>query len=450
MFSNLALAAVNTAENVDEWMSGADTGFMLICAALVMLMTPALGFFYGGLGRRKNVVNNLFTSYVCLGIGAVMWFFIGYSLCFGGDGPIIGGFSKMFLNGIDPNTPFAAEGATYSELVWVGFQMTFAMITPALLTGAVAGRMKFKSLFLFLIVWSLVVYYPLAHMVWGGGFMGLGYGNLNSIDFAGGNVVHISSGITALVLCIILGKRKGHAKGSYRVHNVPFVALGAGLLWFGWYGFNAGSAGAANGLASHAFMTTSIAAGAAMLSWMLIDVIKTGKATLVGASTGLVIGLVAITPGAGFVPLWASFIIGFLVSPISFFMISVVKKKLGYDDALDVFGCHGAGGIWGGIATGLFANPEISGMDHGYGLFFGKSVTYTTEEGDIVFNTASQFGAQLASIGITIVWAVVGAIICFGIARLLGSIKATEREQAVGMDVSEHDEDAYPSFNGLD
>ncbi|MDR0919815.1 MAG: ammonium transporter [Oscillospiraceae bacterium] len=431
-------------------MSGADTGFMLICAALVMLMTPALGFFYGGLGRRKNVVNNLFTSYVCLGIGAVMWFIMGYSLCFGGDGKLFGDFSKAFLNGITPNTPFSDEGSTYSELVWVGFQMTFAMITTALLTGAVAGRMKFKSLFIFLIVWSVVVYYPLAHMVWGGGLLGLGFGNLGSIDFAGGNVVHISSGITALVLCIILGKRKGYEKGGYKVHNIPFVALGAGVLWFGWYGFNAGSSGLADGLAAHAFMTTSIAAGAAMLSWMLIDVIKTGKATLVGASTGLVIGLVAITPGAGFVPLWAALIIGILVSPISFFMISVIKKKIGYDDALDVFGCHGAGGIWGGIATGLFANPEISGWEHGYGLFYNKSVEYVGDEGTVTYNAATQFLAQLGSIGFTIMWAVVGAVICYFVCRLLGPIKATEREQAIGMDKSEHDEEAYPSFNGLD
>jgi Amt family ammonium transporter len=410
-----------------------NTAFMIICSALVFLMTPALGFFYGGLGRRKNMANNLFASYFILGVGAVLWCAFGYTLSFsGGEGGVIGNFDKIFLEGIQGEV-WAGD---IPEGVWAAFQMTFAIITPALITGAVAGRMKFKSLVLFIVLWLFAVYFPLAHMVWGGGLMGLGDGNLGSIDFAGGNVVHISSGITALVLCILLGKRKGYEKHSYRIHNVPFVALGAGLLWFGWYGFNAGSAGAADGLAAHAFLTTSIAAGMALLSWMLMDVIISGKPTLVGASTGLVVGLVAITPGAGFVPIWASFIIGALVSPICFFFVSVVKKAFKYDDALDVFGCHGVGGIWGGIATGLFCKDSVSGWGYGDGLLVGGG--------------ADQFLKQLASIGITIVWAVVGALVCYGIVRLFGTLRVSERDEAIGLDMSQHGEEAYPSFNGLD
>jgi Amt family ammonium transporter len=410
-----------------------NTAFMLLCSALVFLMTPALGFFYGGLGRRKNMANNLFASYFILGVGAVLWCAFGYTLTFsGGEGGVIGNFDKIFLEGIQGEL-WAGD---IPEGVWAAFQMTFAIITPALITGAVAGRMKFKSLVLFIVLWLFAVYFPLAHMVWGGGLMGLGDGNLGSIDFAGGNVVHISSGITALVLCILLGKRKGYEKHSYRIHNVPFVALGAGLLWFGWYGFNAGSAGAADGLAAHAFLTTSIAAGMALLSWMLMDIFVSGKPTLVGASTGLVVGLVAITPGAGFVPIWASFIIGALVSPICFFFVSIVKKKFKYDDALDVFGCHGVGGIWGGIATGLFCKDSVSGWGYGDGLLVGGG--------------ADQFLKQLASIGITIVWAVVGALVCYTIVRMFGRIRVSERDEAIGLDMSQHGEEAYPSFNGLD
>ena len=412
-------------------MNSGDIGFMLICSALVLLMTPGLAFFYGGLVRRKNVVNTMMTSIFVIGIAAVMWALFGYSLAFGNDHfGIIGDFSWLGLQGIEGSTTDYVS--TIPHLEFAIFQMMFAIITPALITGAVAGRMKFKALFLFIILWSVIVYYPMAHMVWGlGGFLA----KIGSIDFAGGNVVHISSGVSALVLCIVLGKRKDYLRVQYHVHNIPFVVLGASLLLFGWFGFNAGSALQANELAVHAFITTGLSAAAGMLSWMGMDVWMSGKPTLVGSVTGMVVGLVAITPGAGYVPIWASIIIGLVGSPICYLMISKVKQKLGYDDALDAFGCHGIGGIWGGIATGLFTQTSINDVARWNGLFFGDT---------------QLFLAQLASILITIAVAVVGTLICIAIVRCFTTLRVSKQEEQKGLDISEHQENAYPSFNGLD
>lgn len=280
-------------------MNTGNTAFMMICTALVFFMTPGLAFFYGGLVRRKNVCNTMMACVAIMGLSVLLWTMFGYSLSFGGNhAGIIGDFRWAFLNDVGWEAGPYAD--TIPHLVFAAFQMMFAMITPALITGAVVGRMRFKALFAFIVLWSFLVYYPMAHMVWGeGGFLAA----IGSVDFAGGNVVHISSGVSALVLATYLGRRKGYEKTSYRIHNIPFVVLGASLLWFGWFGFNAGSALAADGLAAHAFMTSAISSAAALVSWMLIDVIKDGKPTLVGASTGLVVGLVAITPGAGFVPI---------------------------------------------------------------------------------------------------------------------------------------------------
>lgn len=407
------------------------TAFILICAAFVFFMTPGLAFFYGGMVRRKNVVNTMMSSFFIIGLATVMWFAFGYALAFGGNhGGIIGGSKWFFLNGVGMKAGPYAEGIP--NLVYCAFQMMFAIITPALITGAVAGRMNFKALFFFILFWSLLVYYPLAHMVWGqGGFLA----EIGSVDFAGGNVVHISSGISALLLCLFLGKRKGYGEQAYRVHNIPFVALGAAILNFGWFGFNAGSALAANGLAAHAFMTSAISAASGMLAWMCCDVIVSGKPTLIGASTGMVIGLVAITPGAGFVPMWSSAIIGAIGSPICYFMISKVKGKFGYDDALDAFGCHGVGGIWGGIATGLFGLKSINSSLRWNGLFFGD---------------VRLLGVQIASILVTIAVAVVGTLICVWLVKRITPLRVTDREEAIGLDRSLHDEVAYPSFNGLD
>ncbi len=412
-------------------LNSGDIAWMLISSALVLLMTPGLAFFYGGLVKRKNAINTIMSSVFIMGLASILWVLIGYSLSFSGDfGGIIGNLKWFALSGVggEPG-PYAA---TIPNLCFSIFQMMFAIITPALITGAIVERMKFSALFIFIAVWSVIVYYPLAHMVWGGGLLQ----KLGALDFAGGNVVHISSGVSALVLSLLLGKRKNHGKATYHPHNVPFVFLGAALLWFGWFGFNAGSAGAANELAVHAFMTTNTSAAAAMLSWLLIERIHNGKPTLVGASTGFVIGLVAITPGAGFVPIWASIIIGALVSPICYFFITVVKSKLGYDDALDAFGCHGIGGIWGGIATGLFTHTSVNSVAQWNGLVFGEW---------------SLFLRQLASIAITIVIAVAGTLIAFGIAKLFTkNIRVSAREEAIGLDASQHGESAYPAFNGMD
>ena len=412
-------------------MNAGDTGFMLICTAFVFFMTPGLAFFYGGLVRRKNVVNTMMACGAIMGLSVVMWTLFGYSLAFGGNhGGIIGDLRWFALNGVgwEPG-PYAD---TIPHLVFVAFQMMFAMITPALITGAVVGRMRFKALFFFVAIWSLIVYYPLAHMVWGdGGFLAA----IGSVDFAGGNVVHISSGVSALVLAIYLGQRRGYAKATYRTHNIPFVFLGSAMLWFGWFGFNAGSALKADGLAAHAFMTSSISSACALLTWMLIEVIREGKPTLVGASTGLVIGLVAITPGAGFVPVWASFIIGILVSPICYFTVILLKQKLKIDDALDAFGCHGIGGIWGGIATGLFGKSSINSVAKWDGLVFGDY---------------RLFLAQVLSIVITIAVAIVGTLICIGIVRIFTPLRVDPKEELVGLDASQHGENAYPSFNGFD
>lgn len=412
-----------------------DISWMLISSALVLIMTPGLAFFYGGMVKRKNTINTMMSSVFILGLASLLWVLIGFSLSFsGGAGGIIGDLrwiGMRLTEGVD------ASAYAPTTVCFAIFQMMFAIITPALITGGVVERIRFSALFVFIAVWSIFVYYPLAHMVWGGGFLQ----KLGAIDFAGGTVVHISSGVSALVAALVLGKRKNYGKVSYHPHNIPFVFLGAALLWFGWFGFNAGSAGAANSLAVHAFMTTNTAAAVAMLSWMLIEKVKNGKPTLVGASTGIVIGLVAITPAAGFVPIWASIVIGALVSPICYFFITVVKPKFGYDDSLDAFGCHGIGGIWGAIATGLFAmkgfnpDPKLDAVQWN-GLVFGQT---------------DLFVRQLAAIGITIVIAIAGTLIALGIAKLcVKKLRVSEKDEDIGLDSLEHGESAYPSFNGMD
>lgn len=412
-------------------MNAGDTAFILLCAAFVFIMTPGLAFFYGGMVRRKNVGNTMMQCVFIMGVSVIMWVLVGYALSFGGNhAGIIGGAKWFGFNGVGMKPgPYAS---TIPNLAFAAFQMMFAMITPALITGSLVGRVKFKALFLFIALWSVVVYYPMAHMVWGeGGFLA----EIGSVDFAGGNVVHISSGVSALVFALILGRRRGYENTAYRVHNIPFVALGAFILWFGWFGFNAGSALGANGLAAHAFMTTALASASAMLSWIFIDVMKDGKPTLVGASTGLVVGLVAITPGAGFVPIWSAIIIGALVSPICCFTISLLKGKLKIDDALDAFGCHGIGGVWGGIATGIFAKKSINSVAKWDGLIYGDY---------------HLFVAQIIGIVVTLAVAIAGTLICLGVVRLFTELRVDEKAEKVGLDLSQHGESAYPTFNGLD
>lgn len=415
-------------------MNSGNIAFVIVSAALVFIMTPALAFFYGGLVRRKNVLNTMMSSIFITGVAIVFWVVIGYSLSFGTGNSFIGDFSHLFFNNVSMND--STLGYTIPDACFAIFQMMFAVITPALITGSVVGRINFKALVGFITLWLLVVYCPMAHMVWGGGFLA----QIGSVDFAGGTVVHISSGISGLTLAILLGKRRDYDKASYSPHNIPFVVLGASFLWFGWFGFNAGSALAANGLALHAFITTAVSSGAALISWMIIDIIKTGKPTIVGASTGLVIGLVAITPGCGFVPIWSAIIIGFLVSPICYFGIDLIKHRLGIDDALDAFGCHGIGGIWGCLATGLFAMKDLP-----------DAVTTTARWNGLFFGDAHLFGAQVLSILVTVVVAVAGTLICYGIVRLFcKDFRVGDRDERVGLDQTQHGENAYPTFNGFD
>jgi Amt family ammonium transporter len=395
-----------------------------------MVMIPGLAFFYGGLGRRKNVISIMTNSIFNMGVGTFLWVAIGYAMTCGGSGPIIGSFEHIFHKGIGMDD----MTGTISTLCYSALMMMYALITPMIISGSVSCRMRFKAFYLFVIVWSIIVYYPLAHMVWGdGGLLGLSETSwLKAADFAGGNVVHISSGVSGLVLCMLVGKRKGYGALSYRPHNIPFVLLGLGILWFGWFGFNGGSALGATNLTSHVFLATAIAGGCAMFSWTLIEVIRTGKPTIVGACTGALAGLVGITPGCGFMPLWTAVIIGFIVSPICYFGIILVKKVLKIDDALDAFGCHGIGGIFGGLMTGLFAEASIGGVN---GLFFGDP---------------AQLWRQTLAILISIAWAAAGTLIAAGVARIFSPLRATPEDESIGLDRPYHDESAYPSFNGLD
>ncbi|WP_417752603.1 ammonium transporter [Senegalimassilia anaerobia] len=418
------------------------TAFMLVCAMLVLLMTPGLAFFYGGLSRRKNVVNTMIMVFSAIGIVAITWTICGWSLAYGGDGssPFFGGFDQLgFLGGVTDMLAEAEavpEDATYPTIINFIFQMAFCMITTAIITGSLAGRMKFGAVCAFVALWTIVVYPPLAHMVWGGDGSLIG-DTIGALDFAGGDVVHISSGLTGLILCLILGKRKGFGMMSYRPHNVPFVALGAALLWFGWFGFNAGSEFVADGVAGLALINTVVASGAALVSWMIVERVKVGKPTLVGAATGLVAGLVVITPAAGFVEPWAAIIMGLIVSPICYFAISFCKAKIGYDDALDAFGCHAVGGIVGGICTGIFCVPELSWTDFG-------GLLYT---GDV-----SLLCSQIAGIAITIVFVgILDVVLAFIVkACFKGSLRASEEKEAQGLDITAHGESAYPAYIGLD
>ena len=418
------------------------TAFMLVCAMLVLLMTPGLAFFYGGLSRRKNVVNTMIMVFSAIGIVAITWTICGWSLAYGGDGssPFFGGFDQLgFLGGVTDMLAEAEavpEDAAYPTIIDFIFQMAFCVITTAIITGSLAGRMKFCAVCAFVAVWTIVVYPPLAHMVWGGDGSLIG-DTIGALDFAGGDVVHISSGLTGLILCLMLGKRKGFGMMSYRPHNVPFVALGATLLWFGWFGFNAGSEFVADGVAGLALINTVVASGAALVSWMIVERVKVGKPTLVGAATGLVAGLVVITPAAGFVEPWAAIIMGLIVSPICYFAISFCKAKIGYDDALDAFGCHAVGGIVGGICTGIFCVPELSWTDFG-------GLLYT---GDV-----SLLCSQIAGIAITIVFVgILDVVLAFIVkACFKGSLRVSEEKEAQGLDIAAHGESAYPAYIGLD
>ncbi|MCR5438950.1 MAG: ammonium transporter [Selenomonas sp.] len=402
-------------------MDTGDTAWVLISAALVFIMTPGLAFFYGGMVRSKNVLTTIMQSFFIVAMISVEWVLIGYTMTFGPDiNGFIGSLDKLGLAGVGLNV---LENGTIPELAFVAFQCMFAVITPALITGAFAERMKFAAFAVFILLWAVLIYNPMAHWVWGGGFLA----ELGALDFAGGLVIHILSGVSGLTLCILLGKRKGYGHTAMIPHNLPMTVLGATLLWFGWFGFNAGSALGANALAANAFVTSQAAAAAATVSWVLAEWKFNGKPTILGAASGCVAGLVAITPAAGFVAPLPSVIIGLVGGVVCFFAVAVLKEKLGYDDALDAFGVHGIGGTWGAVATGLWATTEIN-PDGANGLLFGETHLFT---------------AQLVSIVVAYALAIAGTYVLYKIVSAMMETRASEAEELTGLDIVEHGERGY-------
>jgi len=399
-----------------------DTAWVLISTALVILMTPALGFFYAGMVRKKNILSTLMLSVAILALISVEWVLYGYSIAFGPDkAGIIGGLDWIGLTGVG-QAPFAGYAATIPHLAFMVFQLAFAVITPALITGAFVERINFSGFLVFILCWATFVYGPVAHWVWGiGGWLRV----LGALDFAGGTVVHITAGISALALAMIIGKRKGYGKTPMEPSNIPFTVLGAFLLWFGWFGFNGGSALSSGGLATSAFVTTNTAAAAAALSWMVISWIHK-RPSVLGLATGAVVGLVAITPASGFVSPLSALAIGALASLFSYYMI-IFRTKTGLDESLDVFACHGIGGIWGALATGLFAEKAINSAGAN-GLFFGNP---------------AQFGIQTFTVLVVVAFSFVMTLVMGKIIDAVFSLRVSENEEDVGLDISQHGETAY-------
>lgn len=404
-------------------MNSGDTAWVLVSSALVMLMTPGLAFFYGGMVRKKNVLNILMQCFIVLCLLSVQWVLYGYSISFAPGNGFWGGFGWAGLSGVGLE-PYADYAATIPHQAFMIFQAMFAIITPALILGAFAERMKFSAFIVFILLWVTFVYGPVCHWVWGvGGWLK----KLGALDFAGGTVVHINAGIAALATAIAIGKRRNLDKNIPAPHNMPFVVLGTALLWFGWFGFNAGSALAADGIAVNAFVVTNTSAAAAGLSWALIEWIKNGKPTVLGAVSGAVAGLVAITPAAGFVNAISAIIIGLLASVFCFISVSVLKPRFGYDDSLDAFGVHCVGGIWGALATGLFASKAVNpaGAD---GLFFGNP---------------QQLLIQAAATAVTLVYSFAVSMIIYKIVDFVIGVRVGEKEEAIGLDLTQHHERAY-------
>lgn len=398
-----------------------DTAWVLVSAALVFIMTPGLSLFYGGMVRSKNVLSTIMQSLFILAMISVEFVLIGYTMAFGTDANgIIGEFDKLGLLGVGYNV---MDGTNIPEFAFIAFQCMFAALTPALITGAFAERMKFGAFAVLMLLWAVFIYNPMAHMVWGGGVLA----KLGALDFAGGLVIHILSGVSGLTICLLLGKRKGYGKAAIVPHNLPMTVLGAALLWFGWFGFNAGSALGANELAANAFVVTQIAAAAGVLGWVLPEWIRHGKPTTLGAVSGCIAGLVAITPAAGFVTPMSSVVIGFLGGIVCYLAVAVLKEKLGYDDSLDAFGVHGIGGTWGSIATGIFATTAVNPAGAN-GLFYGET---------------SLFTAQIISTAIAYALAIIGSFILYKVVSKFMAVRADEVEETIGLDVSLHGERGY-------
>jgi Amt family ammonium transporter len=436
-----------TAEQMAGMVDKGDTAWMLICSALVLMMSvPALALFYGGLVRTKNMLSVLMQVFVIVSIAALVWVSWGYSLAFTSGSPYVGGLSKAFLQGVDATTYAAtfSNNVYLPELVFVVFQMTFACITPALIVGAFAERVKFGPLMLFVVLWLTVVYFPVAHMVWywaGPDFLpdaptdvGLIWG-MGALDFAGGTVVHINAGIAGLVGCILIGKRVGFLKEATPPHSLTMTMIGASLLWVGWFGFNAGSNLEANAVTAVAFVNTFVATAAAAVSWALVEQFRHGRPSLLGAATGAVAGLVAITPASGFAHPMTAIVLGFVVSPICYVFVSTVKNALKYDDTLDVFGVHCIGGIVGAIGTAIVADPALGGQ----GFFDYTQFPAVVGEYDM----AAQLWSQVKAVAITLLWSgIVSAILFFAIDKIFG-LRPTEEAEREGLDLAEHGERAY-------
>jgi Amt family ammonium transporter len=404
-------------------MNSGDTAFVLVSAALVLLMTPGLAFFYGGMVRRKNVLGVLMQCMIIVCLVSIQWVLFGYSLSFAPGNAFAGSLSWAGLAGVGAE-PYPDYAATVPHAAFMIFQAMFAIITPALIIGAFAERMKFPAFLVFILLWATLIYDPVCHWVWG---MGGWLRDLGALDFAGGTVVHINAGVAGLVTALLIGRRKGYDGKVTPPHNVPFIVLGAGLLWFGWFGFNAGSALAANGLAAGALVVTNTAAAAAGLTWAVLDWIVNGKPTLFGTVTGAVAGLVAITPAAGFVGPVPAMAIGAGVSVLCFLGITYIKPRLRYDDALDAFGVHGIGGIWGALATGLFASKAVNpaGAD---GLFFGNP---------------GQLWIQAIAVAATLVYSGVGTFIIYKVLDAIIGMRVGERDENIGLDLTQHREAGY-------
>ena len=404
-------------------MIGIDTGntaWVLIAAAMVFFMTPGLALFYGGMARSKNVLSTIMQSFFLIGVISVEFMLIGYTLIFGDDvHGIIGSLHKIGLMGTENSI---LEGANIPEMAFIAFQCMFAIITPAIMSGSITGRMRFAPFVVFAIIWSIFIYNPMAHWVWGGGFLA----SLGALDFAGGLVIHVLSGVSGLVLCLLLGRRRGYGRMPMLPHHLPMTVLGGAMLWFGWFGFNAGSALGAGPLAANAVLTTQMSAAIGIVGWVLVERYHRGKPTLLGAVSGGVSGLVAITPAAGFVTPVAAIPIGFVGAICCYVAVAVLKSKFGYDDSLDAFGIHGVGGMWGAIATGLFATVSVN-PDGADGLFYGGNLLIP----------------QLISLVVAIALAIIGTTIIFKVVSLFMDMRVSISAESLGIDISEHGEGAY-------
>ncbi len=397
-----------------------NTAWVLIAAAMVFFMTPGLALFYGGMARSKNVLSTIMQSFFLIGVISVEFMLIGYTLIFGDDvHGIIGSLNKIGLMGTENSI---MEGANIPEMAFIAFQCMFAIITPAIMSGSITGRMRFAPFVVFAVIWSVLIYNPMAHWVWGGGFLA----NLGALDFAGGLVIHVLSGVSGLVLCLLLGRRRGYGRMPMLPHHLPMTVLGGAMLWFGWFGFNAGSALGAGPLAANAVLTTQMSAAIGIVGWVLVERYHRGKPTVLGAVSGGVSGLVAITPAAGFVTPVAAIPIGFIGAICCYVAVAILKSKFGYDDSLDAFGIHGVGGMWGAIDTGLFATVSVN-PDGADGLFYGGNLLIP----------------QLISLVVAIALAIIGTVVIFKVVSYFMDMRVSISAESLGIDISEHGEGAY-------